>query len=66
LVDDICEPKPNFIYEVIETLLPQAIFSVEKGDTESKMLELWGPDNGERKGWTKFVQQSSSSSSCIS
>ncbi|CAG8435313.1 5548_t:CDS:2 [Diversispora eburnea] len=50
------ETKPRVIYEVIETLLPQACYS-EKNNKGDKLLELWAKKGVRRKGWTTVVQQ---------
>ncbi|KAJ3213111.1 hypothetical protein HK099_007565 [Clydaea vesicula] len=51
---ELTEEKPRFMYEVIETLLPQAIYS-ENNSKADKMLELWGRKDRKRKGWTNVV-----------
>jgi len=50
----ITEDKPDFVYRVIETLLPTAQYD-EPTDT-CKLLELWGKKGTQRRGWAKVVQ----------
>ncbi|KAK9761102.1 hypothetical protein K7432_014236 [Basidiobolus ranarum] len=51
---EITERKPEFIYNVIETMLPTALYSEENPNGE-KMLELWAKKNTRRQGWTTVV-----------
>ncbi|RUO96593.1 hypothetical protein BC936DRAFT_141775 [Jimgerdemannia flammicorona] len=53
---DLTEDKPRFVYDVIETMLPQAVYSAENPNGE-KMLELWAKRGTKRKGWTTVVQK---------
>ncbi|KAJ3032352.1 hypothetical protein HDV00_007601 [Rhizophlyctis rosea] len=53
--DQLTDEKPSFIYEVIETLLPQAVYGAENRGGE-RMLDLWGKKGHKRKGWTSIVQ----------
>lgn len=48
------EEKPDFVYQVIETLLPQAI---DKATGKGRLLELWGKPGPGRSGWTTLVQK---------
>jgi len=43
--------KPEFVYHVIETLLPEANFNPDTGT--GMLLELWGKPGLVRKGWTR-------------
>ncbi|KAI9102543.1 hypothetical protein DFS34DRAFT_591178 [Phlyctochytrium arcticum] len=55
LPGQLTEEKPEFIYDVIETLLPQAVYRT--GNTEGdRMLDLWGKPRKKRKGWTILVE----------
>ncbi|KAI8827218.1 uncharacterized protein EV422DRAFT_513071 [Fimicolochytrium jonesii] len=66
ITTQLTEQKPEFIYKVIETLLPQAVYgAVDKdGSGEGKrrnlegerMLSLWDVKGHRRKGWTTVVQ----------
>ncbi|KNC98777.1 uncharacterized protein SPPG_05756 [Spizellomyces punctatus DAOM BR117] len=58
LPEDLTEEKPNFVYDVIETLLPQAVYGPanQNGD---RMLDLWAKPGRRRKGWTMVVQKRS-------
>ncbi|KAG0239212.1 hypothetical protein BGW41_007828 [Actinomortierella wolfii] len=53
--DELSEEKPKFIYELIETLLPQAVYS-ESNSNGDKMIELWARRGTRRKGWTSICQ----------
>ncbi|CAG8785036.1 4855_t:CDS:2, partial [Dentiscutata erythropus] len=53
--DMLTEAKPRVMYEIIETLLPQAVFS-EQNNKGDKLLELWGKKGVRRQGWTTIVQ----------
>jgi hypothetical protein len=53
------EEKPEFIYEVIETLLPKANLSEENPEGD-RLLELWAKPEHYRKGWTVLAQPNSS------
>ncbi|ORX95161.1 hypothetical protein K493DRAFT_315148 [Basidiobolus meristosporus CBS 931.73] len=55
--DEVSERKPEFIYDVIETMLPTALYSEEYPNGE-RMLELWAKKNTRRQGWTTVVDQS--------
>ncbi|KAJ3081031.1 hypothetical protein HK102_002627, partial [Quaeritorhiza haematococci] len=54
--DDLTERKPSFLYEVIETLLPTAVYNAETNPNGEKLLELWARKGTRRKGWTTVVQ----------
>lgn len=46
--------KPNnYIYKMIETMLPKAM--VSEGSTHLRMLELWATSDTPRKGWIKLI-----------
>ena len=51
----LTEDKPDFVYHVIETLLPTANF--DEKTNSGKMLEVWAKRNNKRKGWTSVVQK---------
>jgi len=53
---ELTEQKPEFIYKVIETLLPQARYS-PTNNKGTRLLELFGRKNYKRKGWTSIVQK---------
>ncbi|KAF9167385.1 hypothetical protein BGX20_011621 [Mortierella sp. AD010] len=53
--EELSEEKPLFLYELIETLLPQAVYS-ENNPNGDKMLELWARRGTRRKGWTSVCQ----------
>lgn len=44
------------MYDVIETLLPQAVYHPENNPSGARLLELWAPKGERRKGWTHIVQ----------
>jgi len=46
------EDKPDFVYHVIETLLPEANYNPDTGS--GQFLELWGKHGVVRKGWTRL------------
>lgn len=50
----LTEEKPEFLFEVIETLLPTALCS-SKGDTPNQLLQLWSSPGTKRSSWT-FVE----------
>ncbi|KAL1922366.1 uncharacterized protein VTP21DRAFT_9905 [Calcarisporiella thermophila] len=52
---ELTERKPAFMYDVIETMLPQAVYS-EKNPNGEGLLELWAKKGTRRKGWTTVVQ----------
>ncbi|KAI8970296.1 hypothetical protein BDF20DRAFT_890435 [Mycotypha africana] len=56
LPDEITEKKPPFMYKVIETLLPTAIYNAETNPNGDKLLELWAKKNFKRQGWTSIVE----------
>ncbi|KAJ3007329.1 hypothetical protein HKX48_009188 [Thoreauomyces humboldtii] len=51
----VTEEKPGFIYNVIETLLPQAVHSKTEPNGD-RMLDLWAPPGRPRVGWTILEQ----------
>ncbi|KAF9922306.1 hypothetical protein BGZ65_009695, partial [Modicella reniformis] len=53
--NELSEEKPLFLYELIETLLPQAVYSASNPNG-AKMLELWARRGTRRKGWTSICQ----------
>jgi hypothetical protein len=53
--DDLTETKPEFIYDIIETLLPTALCSKEK-PLPDRLLELWARPFDRRNHWTAFRQ----------
>lgn len=46
--------KPEFMYQVIETLLPQAVWSADNSEGE-RLLELWSEKDAVRRGWTSVA-----------
>ncbi|KAI8338457.1 hypothetical protein BC941DRAFT_469566 [Chlamydoabsidia padenii] len=54
--DEISETKPKFIYNVIETMLPGALYHPETNPTGNRLLELWAKRNQHRTGWTTLVE----------
>jgi len=54
----LTEDKPEFVYHVIETLLPTANYDQETG--KGKFLELWAKSGTSRKGWFSIAQRSTS------
>ncbi|KAI9024915.1 hypothetical protein CLU79DRAFT_88541 [Phycomyces nitens] len=57
LPDEISENKPGFMYNVIETLLPNAVYHPEKNPRGEGLLELWAKRGQRRTGWTTVVEQ---------
>lgn len=55
LPNELVEQKPEFMYKVIETLLPQARYS-PTNNKGTRLLELFSRKNSKRKGWTSIVQ----------
>jgi len=51
----LTEDKPEFVYHVIETLLPTANYNAETG--KGKLLELWAKSGNKRKGWVTVSQK---------
>lgn len=51
--NDLFKPN-NYVYKMIETMLPKAMVDEEK--KQIRLLELWALDDKERKGWVKLVQ----------
>jgi len=51
------EDKPQFVYDIIETLLPTARYNTETG--RGRLLELWAKEGTRRTGWTTVVQKQS-------
>jgi N6-adenosine-specific RNA methylase IME4 len=51
----LTENKPRFVYEVIETLLPEGNY--KEGKQEGSFLELWAPKGMRRSGWTTIAQK---------
>ncbi|KAI8374007.1 hypothetical protein EDC96DRAFT_10343 [Choanephora cucurbitarum] len=56
LPDEVTEKKPPFLYKVIETLLPNAVYHPEKNPHGDKLIELWAKRNSRREGWTSVVE----------
>lgn len=48
------ERKPDRIYETIETLLPNAVYSHER--KEGRLLELWARKGAARRHWTAVFE----------
>ncbi|KAI8067162.1 hypothetical protein BC940DRAFT_333741 [Gongronella butleri] len=55
--DEISEHKPDFIYTVIETLLPTAIYHPDENPHGERLLELWAKRDQRRSGWTTLVER---------
>ncbi|KAL0082159.1 hypothetical protein J3Q64DRAFT_1633409 [Phycomyces blakesleeanus] len=54
--DEYTEPKPNAVYEMIETLLPKAAYDETLG--RGRFLELWSKRvSPKREGWISFHQK---------
>jgi len=53
---ELTQQKPEFIYKVIETLLPQARYS-PTNNKGTRLLELFGRKDYKRKGWTSIVHK---------
>mmetsp|Transcript_2503 Transcript_2503/g.3308 ORF Transcript_2503/g.3308 Transcript_2503/m.3308 type:complete len:424 (-) Transcript_2503:40-1311(-) len=49
------EEKPEFVYHIIETLLPNSKYDGKSGNF--KLLELWGQPGRKRPGWVSVVQK---------
>ncbi|KAI8971127.1 hypothetical protein BDB01DRAFT_854975 [Pilobolus umbonatus] len=56
LPDEITERKPPFMYGVIETLLPNAVYHPENNPGGTRLLELWAKKEQRRQGWTTIVE----------
>ncbi|KAG2195237.1 hypothetical protein INT47_007966 [Mucor saturninus] len=54
--DEITQKKPPFVYSVIETLLPTAIYNSETNPNGEKLLELWAKKDTRRSGWTAIAE----------
>eukprot|EP01137_Pigoraptor_chileana_P037360 Opistho-2@34328 len=59
------EEKPQFVYDVVETLLPDAVYK-RATDTQKerpgRILELWGQRDRRREGWVSLVNSRESPS----
>ncbi|KAF9405081.1 hypothetical protein BGZ94_003769 [Podila epigama] len=53
----LSEEKPKFMYELIETLLPQAVYNESTNPNGDKMIELWARPGTRRRGWTSICQR---------
>ncbi|KAI8799306.1 hypothetical protein BJ742DRAFT_846698 [Cladochytrium replicatum] len=51
------DDKPEFIYELIETLLPQSTYDPAERPNGDRLLELWGRSGRQRSGWTHVVEK---------
>ncbi|RIA93511.1 hypothetical protein C1645_796598 [Glomus cerebriforme] len=51
----LTEGKPRVMYDIIETMLPQAVYN-EQNPNGDKLLELWAKKGSHRQGWTTVVQ----------
>ncbi|CAM0141138.1 hypothetical protein VKS41_001574 [Umbelopsis sp. WA50703] len=56
---ELTELKPRFMYHIIETLLPSAIFHPENNPNGERLLELWAKADQKRLGWTTVVDDPS-------
>jgi len=52
VVGTVVEERPPYVYEAIETLLPQAIYNATNNANGTRLLQLWAPQNAQRTGWT--------------
>ena len=55
-----CAPDlKKYLYQMIETLLPDCMVVHQKGPQEFgfKMLELWGDKGISRRGWLAVTQE---------
>ncbi|ORY93520.1 hypothetical protein BCR43DRAFT_497075 [Syncephalastrum racemosum] len=57
LPDEVTEAKPAFIYEVIETLLPNAVYHPEKNPEGKGLMQLWAKKGQQRTGWTTVMER---------
>ncbi|KAI8144119.1 hypothetical protein BJV82DRAFT_608353 [Fennellomyces sp. T-0311] len=57
LPGEITESKPVFMYEVIETMLPTAVYHPEKNAGGKGLLELWAKKGQQRTGWTTILEK---------
>ncbi|PRP84414.1 methyltransferase MT-A70, putative (ISS) [Planoprotostelium fungivorum] len=48
----LTEDKPDFVYHIIETLLPTS-----RDKDKCQLLELWSKKNKQRSGWTTIAQE---------
>ncbi|PVU85454.1 hypothetical protein BB559_006390 [Furculomyces boomerangus] len=55
LTEDGAESKPEYIYTVIETLLPKSICS-EEMPTPDRLLGLWSPKGYSRSSWSMISE----------
>ncbi|SAM09248.1 hypothetical protein [Absidia glauca] len=53
---EVSERKPDFLYQVIETMLPGAVYHPENNPEGNKLLELWAKRDQRRTGWTTLVE----------
>ncbi|KAJ1960594.1 hypothetical protein GGI12_003718 [Dipsacomyces acuminosporus] len=53
---DLNDRKPEFSYNVIETLLPRALCTEELPNPD-RLLQLWMPADSHRTNWTTIVQK---------
>lgn len=59
-LDQKCAPDiKNYVYNMIETLLPDCLIVTQKNKTQFgfKMLELWGDKGEPRRGWVSLIQE---------
>jgi hypothetical protein len=49
--------RPEFIYKVIETLLPTGRIGVPESVNRGRFLQLWAPAGSQRAGWTMLVHK---------
>ncbi|KAI8086472.1 uncharacterized protein BX664DRAFT_335884 [Halteromyces radiatus] len=60
LPNEISESKPSFVYQIIETLLPTAVYHPESNPNGDRLLELWAKRDQQRTGWTTIVENHTS------
>ncbi|KAI8322547.1 hypothetical protein GQ54DRAFT_147208 [Martensiomyces pterosporus] len=53
---DLNDRKPEFCYNVIETLLPRSLCTAELPNPD-RLLQLWMPSDSHRTNWTTVVQK---------
>jgi hypothetical protein len=59
--DEYTVPKPPGVYDMIETLLPRAVY--DESLNRGKFLELWSKKNSPRReGWIAFHENKVKSS----
>jgi hypothetical protein len=59
LKQKISADTKGYIYNMIETLLPDCLMIYQRSKAEFgyKMLELWGDKNQPRRGWISLCEE---------